>query len=295
MKKDYLYLIIAGIFSGVIVFGGKVFSNLGLSLYEIAIFPLVITLIIMLPYVFIKRQYLPSKDLFWVWVGYGLIGALLTLAEYTGVILGVPVAIAVLLLYTQPLWTIIFSSLFMKEKTTKNQILACFIVLTGIVVLVNPFNIKEIGTIPGLIIALIGGILLSGWVLFGSYASKRKSHHVTTLFAESIATLIFLILFYPLVILLTKNPSLISLSFNWPVNIWIYLVIFAILTKLVVHLSYFKGITHVPTIHGGIILLLEPISGSLLAALFLSQALTSNIIIGGSLILIANYLVIAKK
>jgi drug/metabolite transporter (DMT)-like permease len=51
----------------------------------------------------------------------------------------------------------------------------------------------------------------------------------------------------------------------------------------------------VPTIEAGIILLIEPISGALLATIFLGQQITLNIVIGGFLILLANYLVLTKS
>jgi drug/metabolite transporter (DMT)-like permease len=54
------------------------------------------------------------------------------------------------------------------------------------------------------------------------------------------------------------------------------------------------GTKKVPTVDAGIIMLLEPVVGSILAIIFLNQALTLNIIIGGIIILLANYLTIRK-
>jgi drug/metabolite transporter (DMT)-like permease len=50
----------------------------------------------------------------------------------------------------------------------------------------------------------------------------------------------------------------------------------------------------VPSSEAGVILLLEPVSGALLAAFFLHQPLTLNILLGGGLILFSNYLVVYK-
>ena len=39
MQKEYLYVALSGILSGVIVFGGAVFVSLGLTLFEMSIVP----------------------------------------------------------------------------------------------------------------------------------------------------------------------------------------------------------------------------------------------------------------
>ncbi len=76
---------------------------------------------------------------------------------------------------------------------------------------------------------------------------------------------------------------------------WIYLLIFELFCSITPHLFYFKGIEKVTVSDAGVILLLEPIGATALAAVFLRQPITVNIIIGGLLILISNYLVIKKK
>ena len=293
MEKEYLYVILAGILSGTIVFAGKIFSNLGLSLFEISTLPFILVTLIMLPFMFFKK-YRPNPKLIKIWLFYGLICALLVLSQFAAVVLGVPVTLVVLLLYTQPLWTFIFSKIFMKEKITKLHIFSGFLVIIGVVIMVNPFTIGEIHSWLGVIIALFGGIFLSGWIMIGSYASKIKNHPIAIKFAETFFMLLFLALLYPLIRLITTNPAIISFSFNWPMSTWFYLLLFAVFSQIINHIFYFKGVRKVPTPDAGIILLLEPISAAILSSLFLKQPITLSLVIGGCLILIANYLTITK-
>jgi DME family drug/metabolite transporter len=68
--------------------------------------------------------------------------------------------------------------------------------------------------------------------------------------------------------------------------------LFSLISFLIPHFFYFVGVKEIPASTAGIILLLEPLAGAILAALFLSQAITINVFIGGLFILAANYLVI---
>ena len=221
---------------------------------------------------------------------YGLITALLSLAEYGGVILGVPVAVAVLLIYTQPLWTVIIGKSFLDEEISLHKIIACFLVLAGVFILINPENINFLNI--GIIISVIAGILLSIWIILGRVSSVQGSNPVSTQIGMAIFTILFLIIFYPLASLFIKSPEIISLSLNWKLSAWIYVIIFALLVNVLSHILIFSGMKKVASSTAGIILLLEPLSAAILAALFLGQALTWNIAAGGVLILLANYLVI---
>lgn len=226
---------------------------------------------------------------------YGFGTAVTVFAQFAAVILGVPVAIVVLLLYTQPLWTIIIGELFLKERLTKTKVIAGIIVLLGMVILVNPFNVGEIKSWTGVIIALIGGLSLSSWVVLGSVISKKASPPITTKFLNATLTVVFFLLFYPVLLTFTKSPSIVHFSFNLALPVWFGLIMFSLFLEVISHILYYKGTKKVPTVDAGIILLLEPVVGSLLATIFLNQALTINIIIGGILILIANYLVIKNQ
>lgn len=292
MQKEYLYVVLTGILSGFIVFAGQGFVNMGLSLYEIAIIPYSLSLIFLVPFLF-KKEYRFEKRLVWLLILYGVISALSVLTEFGGVVLGIPVAIVVLLLYTQPLWTILIGRVFLKEKLTKETIIACIIVLAGIFILINPaktgFYFK-----PGILVALLGGIMISLWIIVGSILSKRGSHPIATKYAETLFMIITLVLIYPLMSFFIKDPSIISFSLNWPLKIWLYFVIFNLFTQVAGHLFFFYGLKKVKSSTAGIILLLEPVVAAILALIFFKQTLTWNMVIGGVLILIANYIVIKK-
>jgi drug/metabolite transporter (DMT)-like permease len=291
MKNEYLFIILAGIFSGFVGFGGQILVNLRLSFYQIAIFSLSFVFIL-LPFILFKKECKIQKEAIKLFAVYGLIGAALSFSEFIPLMLGVPVAVTILLLYTQPVWTVIFGKLFLKEEITKYKIFATILVIAGVVVLINPFTVTSIGQPLGITLALIGGVLLACWVIFGRIAGTSGYHPITTEFGLVSFTILFLLISNPIVAIFVKDPSITAFSFNIPLETWFYLLLFYLSARLAAHLFYFYGTKKVTATDAGIILLLEPVSAAILSAVFLNQALTWNILIGGALILLSNYIVI---
>lgn len=292
IRKSYLLVTTAGILSGIIVFMGPIFRNLGLSVYEICSLIYVTTAIILLPFVILNPIHRFKKELIWHVIFYVLVSIIVIFAQYSAVIIGTPVAIVVLLLYTQPLWTTLASVFLLKEKVTKINIIACALVLIGLLLLINPFGSLKDLNLPGVFISLAGGLGLSGWIVMGSVLSKKGNSPINSLFSLMAGTFLFAILTQPLAKQFIHLPEITNLSIFHPWKVWLVIIVFGLTTQLANHLFYLNGVKKVRAIDAGIIMLLEPIVGTILAAIFLHQPITAGITIGGILILIANYLVI---
>jgi drug/metabolite transporter (DMT)-like permease len=294
MDRYYLSLILSGIFCGTIVFGGSILSGLGMSVYEISILPFLPFILVLLPLIIFNKKYQTNPKLIPLLIFYGFVEAALVLTQYGSIVLGVPVAMVALLLYTQPVWTLIIAKLFLKEDITKLQLIAAAIVIVGIVVMVNPFGADFSSNLPGIISALIAGVMLSLWLVLGSYISKKGNNIVNTYIMQLGLSILILLLLLPVLSHFIKHPNLVSLSFSWSPLMWLVIVAYGLVGGLLANLLYFEGAKKVPTIDAGIIMLLEPVSAAILAAIFLRQPITLSIAIGGALILFANYMVIAK-
>lgn len=294
MKREVFFIIIAAIFYGTITVGGQFLANLGLSLYEIALFPVSVIAILMSLIVIYKRKFLIKRGMLRFFIIYGLIGAVLQVTQFGGIILGIPVAVVAFLLYTQPIWTTIIGKVLLQEKITQRKVLTVIIGFMGILVLLKPWDIENIGNLGGISFALIAGILLSLWVILGRKSGINKQHYITTTFGYAFFSTIWLWLLLPISSLFIQN-SMTRISFSFPVYYWFYVIFFAFLWGIISHPFFYAGVKRVPASIAGVILLLEPVSASLLAALLFGQEITSNIIFGGILILLSNYLIIPKK
>jgi len=284
---------ISGILFGLIIFGGKVFSNLGLSLFELSTLPYIFSLFFLFPFIIQKKYWVSKKD-FPLLLWYGLVEASCSFLQFAGLIFGVPVAVVVLLLYVQPLWTTIISFFFLKEKVTRWHVVACFVVILGVVFLVNPSDLFVSSSFFGLFLALLAGVFLSLWVVMGSIASKRKINPLSIKFFVDLFGLVLLFLIFPVLKMIFSDPQVVGFSLEWPLWIWGALLMFNLFAITLGHILYYKGVKLVPTASAGILLLLEPIVATLLAAVFLAQPITINILFGGIFIILGNALVILK-
>lgn len=295
IQKEYWFVIASGMISGLIVFMGQVFRNLGLSAYEISTLPYFVTCLILTPFVFLNKKHGFKSNLFGLLLLYIIFSVTTIYSQYIAIFAGAPVALVVLFLYTQPLWTFLISIFFLKEKATKYNVWGSILVLLGILLLVNPFQAANHSTVAGIIVALIGGIGLSGWVVFGSLLSKRGNSPMNSLFSIMAGAVIFGLISQPFASKLIHQPDITNLSIAHSPKIWLIIIAYSTVVTLFSHLLYLNGVKKVKTVDAGIIMLLEPVVGVILAAIFLHQPITLSIILGGALILFANYLVISKS
>lgn len=291
--RGFLLVAFSGILSGTIVFSGKVFSNWGLSLFEISTLPFIFTLFFLLPFV-LQKKHFPKKKDFPLLFLYGAVAAGSVLTEFGGVVFGASVAVVVLLLYTQPLWTVLISRLILKESVNRWQALACVLVLIGVFFLVDPAGLFAPQPWLGVLSALIGGIFLSLWIIVGARASKKGIPPASIKFFETLIGLIITFAAFPLFLFFTSAPSVVDFSLNWPLWLWGVLILYNLVSYTGNHLIYYAGSKLISTVNAGILMLLEPVVGVILAALFLTQLVTFSVLVGGALILAANYLVVSK-
>jgi len=236
-----------------------------------------------------KRKEIPF------YVLYGLIGGLLELFLFTGIALGVPVAITVLLLYTQPVWTIFMSRVLLGERLTRVKLLSVALGIAGMVILFESWQTASAGSVYGIAAALAAGLLLSLWVILGKKSAMLDLHYVTTTFGWSGFASVWLLLLLPLMRVLIPEGSLLRLSVSLAPQEWMFLIAFATLGGTLPHLLFYKSLEKVSASVAGIILLLEPVSATIIAWMFFSQKIGVYVLAGGVFILFSNYLIIRSE
>ena len=294
MRREYWYLILAGIFYGTIAPGGQFLIDRGLSLFETAFYRPLIVGLVLLPLVLWNKKLMAGRGTLGFFAVYGLIGGLLELAMFAGLALGVPVAIVVLLLYTQPVWTIFIGKAALGEEITKRKVVSAFLGLAGLVCLLPAWEAGAASYI-GIACGLVSGILLSLWVVLGKRSSVTGQHYVTTTFGWSVSATLWLLLLLPLLRLLLPSEDFSGLSLILPAEDWLYLVLVSIFGGAVPHLLFYRGLVGVPASVAGIVLLLEPASATVLAWAFLSQHIGFYTLLGGAFILLSNYIVVRRS
>jgi drug/metabolite transporter (DMT)-like permease len=296
MHREYWYIIIAGILYGVIAPGGQFLLDRGLSLYDVSFYRSLLVFVFLLPAVLSRPgRYMLKGDKLPFYVLYGLIGGLLELSLFTGIALGVPVALAVLLLYTQPVWTVFMGRAVLGERLTRVKLASVLLGLAGTAVLLRSWETGQAGSLYGVAAALAAGVLLSLWVILGKRSAILDQHYITTTFGWSGFASVWLLLLLPLTNLLAADQGLVRLTLDLSPRDWGYLAAFAILGGALPHLLFYRSLRRLSASVAGIILLLEPVSATVIAWVFLSQEIGIYLLTGGALILFSNYLVIRSE
>lgn len=284
-------LLIAGAATlyGSVTVGGKLLYGMGFSLYEISLYPLVLTCAILAPWErSLGRVAVPRGSLS-LFVVYGLIGALLQLSQFGGIVLGVPVATVALLLYTEPVWAIVLGRVLLLEPVTNRKLIAMAATLCGMVVLVQGERVAGV-SLPGLVSAALGGVFLALWVVWGRKSGLRSGDYLGTTVAWSEASALWLLLLLGALLLMDGGGAWHRLSWDHPLRGWLALGGFTVVAGILPDLLFFRGLRVVTASTAGIILLFEPVSASLLAVLMFREPLRLHVVVGGVIILLANFL-----
>lgn len=291
--KSYIQVVISSILFGFLIFGGGVMRKYGFSLMETIILPALIVVVVL--FWFVRKD---IKNFYgvpiWVSIAYFLFNIIGHFSQYAPLFFGVSVSLTLFLLYTQPIWTILISTIFLKEKFTKYDAIISSIVVTGLVFLLAPWEDVSYSFI-GIIFGLIAGIEMSAWIIFTSHFSKKEVKPLTTTFFVNFYASIPFLLLLPMISHFFPDPDISSLSFTKPLEVMGCLFAFAIIVCIGARLLFCKGAKLISNVSLGLLLLIEPVVGSILDITFLNTSLSWNIIIGGGLILIANAFLIMKN
>jgi DME family drug/metabolite transporter len=284
----------SAILYGTVTVGGTLLYRAGFSLYEISLYPMVLTNLSCLPLLLMVPSYTPKTQMIPFFVVYGLIGALAELAQFGGIVLGVPVATVSLLLYSQPIWTSFFGKLLLHEPITIRKIVAIAAAVLGVLILTHP-GARGRASARGLAFAIMGGVFVALWIIWGRKSGISAQHQVTTTVGWSAFSSLWLLALWPLFHLATKDETLSRLSFAFAPHYWLLLLTFAWCAGVLPSLLLFRGLKAVHASTAGVILLLEPLSACILGVFVLHQSLGLQTLQGGSLILFGNLVLSAEK
>ena len=216
------------------------------------------------------------KDLpLFLGLGFGSI-LFFTVCYFTAIRM-MPLSTAAILLYTSPIWIMLMSVLFFREKLTGRKLLALGLAFAGCV-LVSGISGEGI-TVTGLLIGLGSGVGYGLYSILGTVALKKYSPYTVTaytfLFAAAGSWLV------------CGAGDMIG-HFAAAENLG-FLLLFCCLTALVTavipFLCYTLGLRRVEASRAGILATVEPLVAALVGVLVFAEPLTLTAGIGIALIL----------
>lgn len=218
-------------------------------------------------------------------LGFGSI-LFFTVCYFTAISI-MPLSTAAILLYTSPIWIMLMSVLFFREKLNGRKLLALALAFAGCV-LVSGISGEGI-TLAGLLIGLGSGLGYGLYSILGTVALRRYSPYTVTTYTFLFAAAGSWLICRPaeMITRFAAAPSLASLL--------LFCGLTALVTAVIPFLSYTLGLRTVEASRAGILATIEPLVATLVGILFFSESLTMFSGLGIALILAAVILLNRKQ
>ncbi len=184
-------------------------------------------------------------------------------------------AIAVVLLYTAPVFVTLMSAVLFKEKMTKIKIAALILTVIGCMCVTGVVGGKINGTLFGVICGIGSGVFYALYSIFGRYALEKYSAVTVTVYTFIFAAIGSIPLIEP--------SSLINGLSNTTAIISAILIV--LVSTVSPFLLYTKGLTGVESGTASILATAEPAVGVIVSVFILHQPINLISVIGVFLIL----------
>lgn len=183
------------------------------------------------------------------------------------------VSMAVLLLYTAPIYVSLLSPLLLKEKSTSRSIIALALSITGVVMIVQPQILNNGNSISGVAFGLASGLLYGLMIM----TSRSLKDSYTGIAQATWSMIVSLIIF---------SPFAFAISADGLKNDMHLLILFGLIPTAIGGILYFNGLRLVKAQSASIISLLEPASAVVFAYIILSEPVAFTTVLGGGFILL---------
>ncbi len=225
-----------------------------------------------------------KKDFFiLLLLGFMLVFVSMNMAQYG--IVYTAASVSAVIFSSNAIFVSLFSAILLKEALTWKKVLGLLIGAAGLVITFgNIFSGQEIS--PTYILGIV--LVVTSMLVFSLYTvlSKKTAKKIGSLTVTSLSSILGSLTLLPLMAATGVNPFDFDLLSILPQFLYICIFVTGI-----AYYCYFEAIAHLDTSLGSMTFFIKPPLASILAAAFLGEVITSNIIIGIVLILIGMFIV----
>ncbi len=193
MNRHTLYIIIAGVLWGAIALFVNPLSALGLSSMQIVALRVTFSAVILSSYTLIKDRTLfkidPKDIIFFIGTGVFSI-VLFNYFYFEAINIMGSVAIPALLLYTAPIFVMIMSAIFFRDKITLKKVLCLLITIAGLVFITGALTGGTPVSIYALLVGIGSGFCYALYSIFSKPLIKKYNPLTITTYTFLIAALV---------------------------------------------------------------------------------------------------------
>ena len=219
---------------------------------------------------------LPEYKLYWKqYLVLGVLNLVLPFALVTFAVANLNASIGAILNATTPLFTMIISSYWMKEKMSVRKLIGLFIGLMGLVILVGWIPVELNGnTILALAFSLLASLSYGIGAVYTRVNFRQSPPMQTATGQISAAALLVL----PLLVFSDS-------SYDFNLNMAIVVLVLALICTALGYALYFKLISTIGSINASVVTMLVPVFSLIWGIVFLGETLTPGLLVGLGLIL----------
>lgn len=271
-------IILAGIFWGCMGIFVRKLGSFGFNPFQIVTIRLTVATAVFSLILLIKDPNgfkIEFRDLP-LFLGLGFGSVFMFTVCYFSAITMMPLSTAAILLYTSPIWIMLMSVLFFKEKLDRTKIIALALAFSGCV-LVSGISGDGV-TITGLLLGLGSGIGYGLYSILGTVALRKYSPYTVTTYSFAFAAVgsVFFC-----------NPADMAFHFRLADNLagLLFLCLATgVLSAVIPFLAYTVGLKTVEASKAGILATVEPMVATLVGVIVFSEPL--NLMSGTGIVLI---------
>lgn len=277
-KVYYLYVFMAGASWGIISLFLKPLLNAGFTqIQTVTVRCLIAAVALGIIMLFTDRKSfkIHLRDL-WCFLGTGIVSVMFFSISYFYSMTYNGVCIAVILLYTSPIFVMLLSKILFKEKITTLKIVALVLTILGCVFASGVGGAQSL-TAKGLILGVCSGLGYALYSIFTRYALKRNYKSITVSFYTF---LICGVACLPLASVNTLLPLVNTKNILFSLGL-------GIVCCVLPYMLYTKGLTKVENSKASVIVAIEPVVASIIGITVYHEVLTPLKLVGVVLVLIA--------
>ena len=228
---------------------------------------------VLLPLVVKKREKLYAKDLLFFLL-LGILNILISMGSLQLSVNTGKASTAAILISSNPIFVMLFSSIFLKEKVTFDRVACILLGIAGITLIIYKGNVGG-DTAVSLGLGIVASLTFGLYTVLG----KLKSEGISSITMISLSSIFGSLLYIP--ILLWNGIPL----FRIPQGTFLKILYLGVFLSGVAYITYMEALKILTASKGAMVFFLKPVIASMLAVAFLGESLSFKTVAGTLLVL----------
>ena len=229
--------------------------------------------LMLLPLVIKKREKVQSRDLLF-FLGLGILNIFISMGSLQLAINMGKASTTAILVSSNPIFVVLFSSILLKEKVTFDRIACILLGIAGITLITYKGNVGG-DTFASLILGIIASLTFGLYTVLG----KLKSDGISSITMICYSSIFGSLLYVP-VLLFNGIPL-----FHIPEGTTFRILYLGVFISGIAYITYMEALKILTASKGSMVFFLKPVIASVLAVIFLNESLSFKTVAGMLLVL----------